>query len=98
MAYPANRHWKRKNINRSFGWLLVGWNERGAGPAKPSEQHFLVEMTVDLIPTAAALATLQCSLAMRRASSRLGRRWVGVVVCCSLSDGSRMSNLLTKLD
>jgi hypothetical protein len=48
-----------------------------------------------LVSTAAALAALQCSLAMRRASSRLGRRWVGVVVYCSLRDGS---NLLTKLD
>ncbi len=27
MACPANRHWKRKNINRSFGWLLVGGNK-----------------------------------------------------------------------
>ncbi len=84
-AYRGNRGWLAPPTGIGNGKILTGrsvgcWSDgtsEGAGPAKPSELHFLVEMTVDLIPTAAALATLQCSLAMRRASSpgqALGRR------------------------
>jgi hypothetical protein len=142
-AYPANRHWKRKNITQSAAMFRIGgiitmkecsavrlregatldfglqalWcggevrckvlsrlRNIKTGFAAASIHHqtdrsgarlarVIAYRVPALVSAAAAPAASQCSPGMRGASSRLGRRWVG-----SLRDGSRMSNLLTKLD
>lgn len=55
-AYRGNRGWLAPPTGIGNGKILTGrsvgcWSDgtsEGAGPAKPSELHFLVEMTVDL--------------------------------------------------